>query len=55
MPRPRRDGSEMTYDPRKHHRRSIRWFAYDYAQAGVWLEGRELKSHMNCRVDPPAS
>ena len=25
------------YDPRKHHRRSIRWFAYDYAQAGAYF------------------
>lgn len=27
----------MVYDARKHHRRSIRWFAYDYAQAGAYF------------------
>ncbi len=27
----------MTYDPKKHHRRSIRWFAYDYTQAGAYF------------------
>ncbi len=37
MPRPGRQGSEMVYDPRKHRRRSIRWFAYDYAQAGAYF------------------
>lgn len=58
MPRPGREGSEMVYDARKHHRRSIRWFAYDYAQAGAyfvtictadrqgplgWVEGTEMR------------
>ncbi|MDI6451709.1 transposase [Anaerobaca lacustris] len=27
----------MTYDPKKHHRRSIRWFAYNYTQAGAYF------------------
>jgi len=27
----------MTYDPKKHHRRSIRWYGYDYAQAGWYF------------------
>ncbi|MBN1359224.1 MAG: hypothetical protein JW993_01470 [Sedimentisphaerales bacterium] len=27
----------MTYDPKQHHRRSIRWFAYDYTQAGAYF------------------
>src|SRR3972149_7661939 len=27
----------MTYDPRRHHRRSIRLPAYDYAQAGAYF------------------
>jgi putative transposase len=36
----------MTYDPQKHHRRSIRLQGYDYAQAGAYYvtmvaEGRE--------------
>ena len=37
MPRPQRQGSDMVYDARNHHRRSIRWFAYDYAQAGAYF------------------
>ena len=28
---------QMTYDPTKHHRRSIRLPAYDYAQAGAYF------------------
>ena len=58
MPRPGRQGSDMVYDARKHHRRSIRWFAYDYTQAGAyfvtictadrqgplgWVEGTEMR------------
>jgi len=27
----------MTYDPKKHHRRSIRLDGYDYAQAGAYF------------------
>jgi putative transposase len=27
----------MAYDPKEHHRRTIRWFAYDYAQAGAYF------------------
>jgi putative transposase len=27
----------MAYDSKQHHRRSIRWFAYDYAQAGAYF------------------
>jgi putative transposase len=35
----------MVYDPRKHDRRSIRWFAYDYAQAGAYFVTACIEDH----------
>jgi REP element-mobilizing transposase RayT len=31
------EGRVMTYDPKRHHRRSIRLKGYDYAQAGAYF------------------
>jgi REP element-mobilizing transposase RayT len=30
------EGTQMTYDPNRHHRRSIRLKGYDYSQAGAY-------------------
>ena len=38
LPRPYRGWIQMhTYDPQKHHRRSVRLTGYDYAQPGVYF------------------
>jgi putative transposase len=36
----------MTYDPKQHHRRSIRWFGYDYAEAGAYFVTLCVEGHL---------
>ncbi len=36
----------MMYDPTKHHRRSIRLFGYDYAQAGCYFVTSCVQGHV---------
>jgi putative transposase len=36
----------MTYDPKQHHRRSIRWFGYDYGQSGAYFVTLCVQGHL---------
>ena len=35
----------MAYDPKAHHRRSIRWFRHDYAQGGTYFVTLCVQNH----------
>ncbi len=36
----------MTYDPKQHHRRSIRWVGYDYSEAGAYFVTVCVQDHL---------
>jgi REP element-mobilizing transposase RayT len=45
-------GDKMNYDPTRHHRRSIRLPAYDYAQAGAYFVTTVCRDRVLLLEDP---